>query len=187
MVIFFSFFFLLYSFHSLSCTVYSFSECHGEWEHLNINRRHFAVLEEAPCWERRAAVKMAVCVFVSLLFFFFFFLYCNFCVFCSDLDLMLVFRMERRFRGAFFWFGVFSLLLSFFFFCIFQYLSRGSLIIMFEKYALDRTYLLWLSSEPLNSLYLSYAVNILNIFFFLQLIGCQCVRTRVTVSLRVCC
>lgn len=111
----FFFFFLLYSFHSLSCTVYSFSECHGEWEHLNINRRHFAVLEEAPCWERRAAVKMAVCVFVSLLFFFF-----SFCTVTSVFFALIwiwcwCLEWREDSEVPFFWFGVFSLLLSFFF------------------------------------------------------------------------
>lgn len=68
---------------------------------------------------------------------------------------------NETFRGAFFWFYVdFPQFPLYFFLFVFSISFSGELNYYFEwKYALVGTYFLRLSSEPLNSLYLSYVVD----------------------------
>lgn len=101
---------------------------------------------------------------------------------CTVTDVWLWFGSDVVIRGredsevpffCLFW-CVFLSLYSFSFLYL-QYLFRVSLIIMLMKICSDRTYLLWLSSEPLNSLYQSSFCRLtpFKLFFFL-LITCHC-------------
>lgn len=135
---------------------------------------HVQFLVWVPLWGRTwgggtllcgccRAVKRAV-------FFLFHSLFCLYCNGCLTLVwIWRCYQRTRRFRGAFFclfWCVFLSLYL--FSFLYLQYLFRGSLIIMLMKICSDRTYLLWLSSEPLNSLYQSSFCRLppFKLFFF---------------------
>lgn len=94
---------------------------------------------------------------------------------CTVTDVWLWFGSDVVIRGredsevpffCLFW-CVFLSLYSFSFLYL-QYLFRVSLIIMLMKICSDRTYLLWLSSEPLNSLYQSSFCRLtpFKLFFF---------------------
>lgn len=142
---------------------------------------HVQFLVWVPLWGRTWGGGTLLCgccraVKIAVLFWFhsLFCLYCNGCL--TLVWIWRCYQRTRRFRGAFFclFWCVFFSLYSFSFLYL-QYLFRGSLIIMLMKICSDRTYLLWLSSEPLNSLYQSSFCRLtpFKLFFFL-LITCHC-------------